>query len=69
MEERYYKDPVLKGIYVKRCKCGARPNHDRVASAQPSHWIACSCGRTGKSSLNFQEAIDNWNNDIHVYDS
>lgn len=59
----YPKDPELKGLYVKRCKCGARPYYDRVASGSGGKWIACNCGKTGKSALTKQEAIDNWNND------
>ena len=30
--DRYPKDEQLTGIYVKRCKCGARPYMDRVMS-------------------------------------
>jgi hypothetical protein len=61
----YWKDPELEGIYVKRCKCGARPYHDRCPiSMTPPQWIACNCGRMGVSADNKQEAIDNWNNDI-----
>ena len=60
---RYYKDPELEGIYVKRCKCGARPYYDRIDPLIPSYgcWIACNCGRIGKSGSSKQEAIDNWN--------
>ena len=64
----YWKDPVLKGLYVKRCKCGARPSHDRIAIGNPPQWIGCACGRTGKSSTDLQKAIDNWNNDIFPYE-
>jgi hypothetical protein len=60
----YWKDPVLKGKYVKRCKCGARPSHDRIAIGDGLHWIDCQCGKTGKSDWDLQVAIDNWNNDI-----
>lgn len=65
--ERYVKDPELKGIYVKRCKCGARPCHDRCPAAPTTHWIACQCGRTGESDVSKQVAIDNWNNDKLVF--
>jgi len=67
--ETYWKDPELKGMYVKRCKCGARPYHDRIAIYPPPQWIGCNCGRTAEASLDKQEAIDNWNNDIlsHFY--
>lgn len=61
--EAYEKDPELKGIYVKRCKCGARPYYDRIAIYPPPQWIRCNCGRTGESDLNKKIAIDNWNND------
>ena len=61
----YWKDPELKGIYVKRCKCGARPYWDRIPiSTTPPQWIKCNCGRTGESANSKQEAVDNWNNDI-----
>lgn len=62
METTYPKDPALKGIYAKRCKCGARPYLDRTACGQPVYWISCNCGKTSESSLDKQEAIDNWNN-------
>lgn len=62
--ERYFKDPELKGIYVKRCKCGARPYYDRCFISTIPQWIACNCGRTGKSVSNKETAIFNWNNDI-----
>jgi hypothetical protein len=67
MEERYYKDPELKGIYVKRCKCGARPYIDRIAIVPTPWWIQCNCGRTGESDTDKQVAIDNWNNDKLVW--
>lgn len=60
--ETYYKDPNLTGIYVKRCKCGARPYYDRISINPMPQWIKCNCGRTGKSDLDKQTAIDNWNN-------
>jgi hypothetical protein len=59
--DRYHKDPELEGIYVKRCKCGARPYIDRTAIHPSPKWIACNCGRVGESSLDKQEAINNWN--------
>lgn len=58
--ENYWKDPELTGIYVKRCKCGARPYHDRIY-AHPSVWIACNCGRMGISGSDKEEAVRNWN--------
>jgi hypothetical protein len=61
--ERYWKDPELVGLYVKRCKCGARPNWDRICIASMPQWIGCRCGRTGKSAYTKQDAIDNWNKD------
>ena len=62
--ERYWKDPNLEGLYVKRCKCGARAQYDRIAIGSEPKWITCGvCDRTGKSSCDKQEAIDNWNND------
>ena len=60
----YYKDLDLEGIYVKRCKCGARPYLDRIAIYPTPYWIKCNCDRTGKSDLDKQKAIDNWNNDV-----
>ena len=39
--ERYAKDEKLTGIYVKRCKCGARPYSDEVAIGSRPTWIAC----------------------------
>jgi hypothetical protein len=67
MEEKYYKDPELKGIYVKRCKCGARPYYDRISIYPTPHWIKCNCGRSGESASDKQKAIDNWNNDKLVW--
>ena len=65
--ERYDKDPELKGIYVKRCKCGARPYYDRIAIYPTPQWIACNCGRIGMSNTNKDVAIENWNNDKLEY--
>lgn len=63
------KDPELRGIYVKRCKCGARPYFDRIDPWLLSRgcWIQCPCGRTGESGSTKQEAIDNWNNNFMSY--
>lgn len=61
--ETYPKDPNLKGIYVKRCKCGARPFYDRIMIGMIPKWIKCNCGRTGKSDIDFDTAVDNWNKD------
>ena len=65
--DRYYKDPMLEGIYVKRCKCGARPYYDRCPGGGITYWIGCECGRTGESDIDFNVAIDNWNNDKLTY--
>jgi hypothetical protein len=65
--ERYWKDPELKGIYVKRCKCGARPHHDRIAVYPTPQWIACNCGKVGKSGLTKEEAVENWNKGEYEY--
>jgi hypothetical protein len=63
----YPKDIALEGIYVMRCKCGARPYHDRIATYPTPQWIKCnSCGRTGESDCDKQTAIDNWNNNIII---
>lgn len=60
----YPKDKEFEGVYVKRCKCGARPYWDRIASPFTSGgWVACNCGRSGKTGLTKDEAIQNWNND------
>lgn len=59
-----FKDPELKGIYVKRCKCGNRPYFDRIPIGKPLFWIACNCGRIGESGYNKQIAIDNWNKNL-----
>jgi hypothetical protein len=69
MEERYWKDPELEGIYVKRCKCGARPYFDRIAIYPTSYWIACNCGRIGTSAFTKEECIDNWNHDKLVFNA
>jgi hypothetical protein len=61
--ERYTKDPKLKGIYVKRCKCGARPHMDNISIGSSPTWIACNCGRGGESDTNIDIAIENWNKD------
>jgi hypothetical protein len=62
--DRYPKDEQLKGIYVKRCKCGARPYMDRIMVGSIPKWLKCdSCGRTTDSDCDKQVAIDNWNKD------
>ena len=63
----YPKDEELKCIYVKRCKCGARPYFDRISIPNGGQWIACNCGRITDSGHTKQEAIDNWNNDKITY--
>lgn len=67
--EGYPKDLELKGIYVKRCKCGARPYFDRICAYPFNKWIKCNCGRWGKPDTDKQKAIDNWNNNtlINIY--
>ena len=67
--ERYPKDEALTGIYVKRCKCGARPYLDRIAIYPTPWWIACNCGRIGKSDIDKDIAIENWNNDKLDYEN
>ena len=55
----YFKPPM------KPCPdCGGTPYEDRVAVMPPSRWVACNCGRRGKSCFDADEAIENWNNDI-----
>lgn len=62
--ERYSKDKEFEGIYVKRCKCGARPHWDRVSSPFCSGgWVACNCRRVGLNAETKDEAIKNWNED------
>ncbi len=61
--DRYWKDPELKGVYVKRCKCGARPYYDRISIYGGGRWLACNCGRVGESGETKQDAINNWNKD------
>lgn len=58
------KDTRLKGIYVRRCKCGKRPFADRCVGY--SWWIYCAdCGIQGAKSDDLEGAIENWNeNDI-----
>jgi len=66
----YPKDPALTGIYVKRCKCGARPYLDRIMIGSIPKWLKCDvCSKTSKSDTDKQSAIDNWNNDVvdHIY--
>ena len=58
----YPKDKELEGLYVKRCKCGARPYYDRIAIPNGGKWISCNCGKIGESGDSKNEAIDNWNN-------
>ena len=67
IDRRPFKDPNLKGLYVKRCKCGARPYFDRISAPPFPKWIACNCGKTGRSDVDKQKAIDNWNNNILEY--
>lgn len=62
--EESFKDPLLKGIYVKRCKCGKRPYTDRCPASQTTWWIVCDCGRESEPELELSKTIDNWNNDI-----
>lgn len=66
-----YKDPELKGIYAKRCKCGARPMYDRICTSPKIHFLKCSnyptCKRWAVGDSDKQVAIDNWNNDILSY--
>ena len=54
------KDENLKGIYVRRCKCGERPYLDRIYGYSSNYWIACNCGYRGEVGTK-EEAIDNWN--------
>ena len=61
------KDPDLKGIYVKRCKCGNRPHLDRDVSPPTTWWIKCNCGRWGEIDVDKQVAIANWNNNKLIY--
>lgn len=63
MLQSNFKDPELKGIYVRRCKCGSRPEYDRIDPCIPTYgcWIECRCGLVGKSGNSKQEAIDLWN--------
>lgn len=63
----YPKDEQLTGIYVKRCKCGARPYLDRCPAFITTWWIACNCGRIGKSDIDQDIAIENWNNNKLSY--
>lgn len=66
--DRYPKDPDLKGIYVKRCKCGARPYLDRIAISPSRYWIACNCGKRSISDQDFDKAINNWNKNKLYYE-
>ena len=61
LKARNAKDPDLKGIYVRRCKCGGRPYLDRIAIVPTPWWIGCNCGQTGESGLSISEAVENWN--------
>lgn len=57
-----WKDPELKGKYVRRCKCGNRPYHDRCMAAPITYWIACNCGReTMGVSTSLDTVIEWWN--------
>lgn len=64
-----WRDPELRGVYVKRCKCGKRPQYDRVDPCMPSYgcWITCICGKEGLSGSSKTEAIDNWNDGKLIY--
>ena len=60
--EGNWKDPELEGIYVKRCKCGNRPQYDRIDPCRNAgSWITCLCGKEGLSGSTKQDAVDNWN--------
>lgn len=65
---RNEKDPALKGIYVRRCKCGGRPYLDRIAIVPTPWWLKCNCGAWGKSGMSKEEAIQNWNENKLEYD-
>ena len=59
------KDIQLKGIYVRRCKCGNRTYLDRIAIIPTIYWLQCfQCCRTGKSGFSKEEAIKNWNDNL-----
>lgn len=58
---RNAKDPDLKGIYVRRCKCGGRPYLDRIAIVPTPWWLKCNCGYSGESGDSPEEAAKFWN--------
>jgi len=60
------RDPLLRGVYVRRCKCGCRPYLDRVIGR--NWWIACNCGRFGIVGCDILQAIKNWNNGLIDYE-
>ena len=67
LRERRLYDKVLNEYFtppIKPCPCGGEPYLDRIAIMPPPYWVACNCGRRGKSSTNKDEAITNWNEDI-----
>lgn len=66
--ESSYKDPELKGLYVRRCKCGKRPQYDRIdPCSDMGSWIVCVCGREGESGSDKDAAIKNWNDGKFIY--
>ena len=69
MIERYRKDPKLNNIYVKRCKCGARPYSDRMLfPSYTLYWIQCNyCNKSSVSDISLKKTISNWNNDKLTY--
>ena len=65
-----YRDPELRGVYVRRCKCGKRLQFDRIDpyAHWMGCWITCICGRTAKSGDSKESASENWNNN-YIIDS
>lgn len=62
--DKSYKDPLLSGFYVKRCKCGCRPYSDRTATPGGAWWLTCeNCDKESEAAATLQEAIENWNTD------
>lgn len=55
------KDPLLKGIYVRRCKCGDRPHLDRLWGLG-AWWLTCyKCKNTCITGDSIESAAENWN--------
>lgn len=59
------KDRVLSGVYVRRCRCGRRPWHDRIfgctTHTNERYWLHCCCGLKTDEYKELVDAVEAWN--------